>query len=36
VVFLGEPVTLWMLVCASVIMAGTALSTGLLRPRKHS
>lgn len=29
--FLGESVTPWMLVCASVIVLGTALSTGLLR-----
>ena len=31
VVFLGEVVTLWMLVCALVIVCGTALSTGLVR-----
>jgi drug/metabolite transporter (DMT)-like permease len=30
-VFLGEAVTLWMLLCAVVIICGTALSTGLLR-----
>lgn len=30
--FLGEAVTLWMLVCAVVIVLGTALSTGLLKP----
>jgi drug/metabolite transporter (DMT)-like permease len=29
--FLGEAVTLWMLVCAVVIVCGTALSTGLLK-----
>lgn len=33
--FLGEPVTVWMVACAGVIMAGTALSTGLLGPRKR-
>lgn len=31
VVLLGESVTPWMVVCALVIIAGTALSTGLLR-----
>ena len=31
VVFLGEHVTTWMLVCAAVIVCGTALSTGMLR-----
>ncbi|RZJ09436.1 MAG: DMT family transporter, partial [Haliea sp.] len=30
-VVLGEAVTLWMLLCAVVIICGTALSTGLLR-----
>jgi drug/metabolite transporter (DMT)-like permease len=30
-VFLGEPVTPWMLVCGGVIICGTALSTGLLK-----
>ena len=30
VVFLGEAVTLWMLVCGLVIVCGTALSTGLV------
>lgn len=30
-VFLGEAVTLWMLLCAVVIVCGTALSTGLLK-----
>lgn len=29
--FLGEGVTVWMLLCAGVIVAGTALSTGLLK-----
>ena len=34
-VFLGERVTTWMLICAAVIVCGTALSTGLLKlPRK--
>ncbi|HAL40010.1 MAG TPA: EamA family transporter [Polaromonas sp.] len=31
VLFLGEAVTPWMVVCAGVIVCGTALSTGLLR-----
>lgn len=31
VLFLGEAVTLWMLLCAAVIVCGTALSTGLLK-----
>ncbi len=31
VAFLGEAVTLWMLLCAVVIVCGTALSTGLLK-----
>ena len=30
-VFLGEVVTLWMLLCAVVIVAGTALATGLVK-----
>jgi drug/metabolite transporter (DMT)-like permease len=30
-VFLGEKVTLWMLICGVVIVLGTALSTGLLK-----
>jgi drug/metabolite transporter (DMT)-like permease len=35
VVLLGERVTPWMIVCAAVIVCGTALSTGLLRlPRR--
>jgi drug/metabolite transporter (DMT)-like permease len=29
--FLGEPVTPWMLACGAVIVCGTALSTGLLK-----
>jgi drug/metabolite transporter (DMT)-like permease len=32
VLFLHEQVTAWMLLCAAVIVAGTALSTGLLQP----
>lgn len=32
VLFLGEAVTGWMLLCGAVIVSGTALSTGLLRP----
>ena len=31
VLLLGEHVTLWMLLCAAVIVCGTALSTGLIR-----
>lgn len=31
VLFLGETVTAWMLLCAAVIVCGTALSTGLLK-----
>lgn len=31
--FLAEPVTPWMLACGAVIVCGTALSTGLWRPR---
>jgi drug/metabolite transporter (DMT)-like permease len=31
--FLHEQVTPWMLICGAVIVAGTALSTGLLKPR---
>jgi drug/metabolite transporter (DMT)-like permease len=29
--FLGEPVTTWMLLCGAIIVCGTALSTGLLK-----
>ena len=37
VLLLGETVTLWMLVCAGVIVLGTALSTGLMKlPRVES
>ena len=32
--FLGEAITLWMLLCGAVIIAGTALATGLLKPGK--
>ena len=35
-IFLGEPVTGWMLLCGAVIVLGTALSTGLLKPRAKS
>ena len=31
VLLLGEHVTTWMLLCAAVIVCGTALSTGLIR-----
>ena len=31
VLLLGESVTLWMVLCAAVVMAGTSLSTGLIR-----
>jgi drug/metabolite transporter (DMT)-like permease len=34
VLLLGEHVTLWMLLCAAVIVLGTALSTGLVRLNK--
>ena len=33
VLLLGEHVTLWMLICSAVIVLGTTLSTGLLRPK---
>lgn len=35
-VVLGERITLWMLACGVVIVLGTALSTGLLKPGKPS
>ncbi|MBG6073523.1 MULTISPECIES: DMT family transporter [unclassified Polaromonas] len=35
VLFLGESITPWMLGCAAVIVCGTALSTGLLRPGRR-
>jgi drug/metabolite transporter (DMT)-like permease len=31
VLFLDEPVTLWMLLCGAIVVCGTALSTGLLK-----
>ncbi len=34
VVFLNETVTAWMLICGAVILSGTALSMGLLKPRR--
>jgi drug/metabolite transporter (DMT)-like permease len=34
VLFLGETVTGWMLLCGLVIVCGTALSTGLLKARR--
>ena len=34
-IFLGEQVTPWMLVCGAVILAGTALSTGLLKFKRQ-
>jgi drug/metabolite transporter (DMT)-like permease len=35
-IFLGEQVTPWMLLCGAVIVVGTALSSGLLpRPRRR-
>ena len=33
VAFLGETITGWMVFCGAIILLGTALSTGLLRPR---
>jgi drug/metabolite transporter (DMT)-like permease len=36
VVFLGESVTAWMLICGAVILCGTALSMGLLTLRRQS
>jgi len=33
-IFLGEAITPWMVLCGLIIMAGTALSTGLLRWRR--
>lgn len=35
-VFIGETITPWMVICALVIVAGTALSTGLIKPRLRS
>ena len=34
VIFLGEAVSLWMLLCAAVIVCGTALSAGLIQLRR--
>jgi drug/metabolite transporter (DMT)-like permease len=34
-IFLGEQVTPWMLICGAVIVAGTALSTGLLKLKRQ-
>lgn len=34
VIFLGEVVSLWMLLCAAIIVCGTALSAGLLQLRR--
>ena len=36
VAFLGETITGWMVICGVIILLGTALSTGLLRPRRLS
>lgn len=36
VIFLGETVTPWMLLCAGIILCGTALSADLLKLRRHS
>jgi drug/metabolite transporter (DMT)-like permease len=36
VMFLGEHITAWMIGCGVVILLGTALSTGLLKPRPTS
>ncbi|MBP7567994.1 MAG: DMT family transporter [Burkholderiaceae bacterium] len=32
-IFLGEAITPWMVVCGAIILAGTGLATGLIRPR---
>jgi drug/metabolite transporter (DMT)-like permease len=34
VVFLGETVSSWMLICGAIIVVGTALSVGLFQPRR--
>jgi len=34
-IFLGEKITPWMLICGAVILVGTALSTGLLNLRRR-
>ena len=36
VIFLGETVSLWMLLCGAIIVCGTALSMGLLKARRSS
>lgn len=36
VVFLGETVSMWMLLCAAIIVCGTALSLGVFRARSSS
>ncbi len=35
VLFLGESVTLWMVLCGGIIVGGTLLSTGLVGPRRR-
>jgi drug/metabolite transporter (DMT)-like permease len=35
VLLLGESLTLWMLLCAAIVLAGTALASGLLRLPQH-
>jgi len=34
VIFLGETVSRWMLICGAIIVVGTALSVGLFQPRR--
>jgi len=36
VIFLNESVTSWMLLCAAIILCGTALSAGVLKLRRHT
>jgi drug/metabolite transporter (DMT)-like permease len=36
VLFLSEHVTAWMLLCAAVIVCGTALATGLIKRRSRA
>ena len=36
VIFLGESVSMWMLLCGAIIVCGTALSMGLLRAKGSS
>jgi drug/metabolite transporter (DMT)-like permease len=33
-IFLGETISAWMLLCAAIIVFGTALSAGLLKLRR--